>query len=274
MSMVMNGRGEAAIVEGGASCSLRHESARLHVTGGATYIDDIPAPANLLHVAPGLSMRAHARVVSLDLEAVRAFPGVVRVITAQDVPGDNQISPVHAGDEPLLAEGEVFYYGQLLFAVVAETRYAARRAARLAKVEYEDLPAILTLEEARNGAGELVGKSLLMSRGDAPAAVRAAPHMLSGRVVVGGQEQFYLEGQAAYALPGEDGEMRVFFLHPASDRNPAYGRACTGAPRQSGDGGSKAYGRRVWRKGNSGQCVCLPCGAGGIVDRASGTFAA
>jgi xanthine dehydrogenase large subunit len=210
MSMVMNGRGEAAIVEGGASRSLRHESARLHVTGGATYIDDIPAPANLLHVAPGLSMRAHARVVSLDLEAVRAFPGVVRVIMAQDVPGDNQISPVHAGDEPLLAEGEVFYYGQLLFAVVAETRYAARRAARLAKVEYEDLPAILTLEEARNGAGELVGKSLLMSRGDAPEAVRAAPHTLSGRVVVGGQEQFYLEGQAAYALPGEEGEMRVF----------------------------------------------------------------
>lgn len=206
----MNEKGQASVIEGGASRSLRHESARLHVTGRATYIDDIPAPANLLHVVPGLSTRARARIVGIDLEAVRAFPGVVRVITAQDVPGDNQISPVHAGDEPLLAEGEVFYYGQILLAVVAETRHAARRAARLAKVEYEDLPAVLTLEEARSGGGELVGKPLLMSRGDAPEAVCAAPRKLSGRVVVGGQEQFYLEGQAAYAQPGEEGEMRVF----------------------------------------------------------------
>ncbi|BAU38348.1 xanthine dehydrogenase molybdopterin binding subunit XdhB [Acetobacter pasteurianus NBRC 101655] len=196
-------------VPGGATQSLKHESGRLHVSGKATYIDDIPTPANVVHVVPGLSTKAHARIVSMDLEPVKNFPGVLCVLTAQDVLGENQISPVGAGDEPLLATDEVFYYGQPIFAVVAETRLAARKAARQAKIVYEDLPAVLCVEEARQKGGDMVCRPLEMVRGNAKNALENAPKRLSGRITVGGQEQFYLEGQAALATPGEEGEMRI-----------------------------------------------------------------
>ncbi|MFT9063340.1 MAG: xanthine dehydrogenase molybdopterin binding subunit [Acetobacter persici] len=200
----------APIVPGGASTSLRHESARMHVSGSAAYIDDLPEPQGLLHVVPGLSTKAHARIVSMDLEAVRAVPGVVCVLTAADIPGENQISAVGKGDEPLLAEGEVCFYGQPVFVVVAETRGVARRAAKLAKIEYEDRPAVLNIAQARDAGGELVWRPLVMSRGDVEAGLAAAPRRLSGQVTIGGQEHFYLEGQAALAQPGEEGEMRVW----------------------------------------------------------------
>ncbi|MFT8517057.1 MAG: xanthine dehydrogenase molybdopterin binding subunit [Acetobacter persici] len=200
----------APIVPGGASTSLRHESARMHVSGSAAYIDDLPEPQGLLHVVPGLSTKAHARIVSMDLEAVRAVPGVVCVLTAADIPGENQISAVGKGDEPLLAEGEVCFYGQPVFVVVAESRGVARRAAKLAKIEYEDRPAVLNIAQAREAGGELVWRPLVMSRGDVEAGLAAAPRRLSGQVTIGGQEHFYLEGQAALAQPGEEGEMRVW----------------------------------------------------------------
>ncbi|MBS1016148.1 xanthine dehydrogenase molybdopterin binding subunit [Acetobacter persici] len=200
----------APIVPGGASTSLRHESARMHVSGSAAYIDDLPEPQGLLHVVPGLSTKAHARIVSMDLEAVRAVPGVVCVLTAADIPGENQISAVGKGDEPLLAEEEVCFYGQPVFVVVAESRGVARRAAKLAKIEYEDRPAVLNIAQAREAGGELVWRPLVMSRGDVEAGLAAAPRRLAGQVTIGGQEHFYLEGQAALAQPGEEGEMRVW----------------------------------------------------------------
>ncbi|MFT9424328.1 MAG: xanthine dehydrogenase molybdopterin binding subunit [Acetobacter syzygii] len=200
--------GEPAVV-GGASSSLRHESAHLHVAGGARYVDDMPLPAGAVHVALGLSSKAHARIKHMGLDAVAAYPGVICVLTAKDIPGHNQISPVGAGDEPLLAEDEVFFCGQPLFAVVAQTRHAARHAAVLAQVEYEDLPAVLTVEQARAQGSALVCRSLEMTRGNAQQALAQAPCKLAGQLVVGGQEHFYLEGQAALAWPGEDGEMRV-----------------------------------------------------------------
>lgn len=200
---------EPQTVPGGATQSLKHESGRLHVSGKATYIDDIPTPANVVHVVPGLSTKAHARIVSMDLEPVKNFPGVLCVLTAQDVLGENQVSPVGAGDEPLLATDEVFYYGQPIFVVVAETRLAARKAARKAKIVYEDLPAVLSVEEARQKGGDMVCRPLEMMRGNAENALENAPKRLSGRITIGGQEQFYLEGQAALATPGEEGEMRI-----------------------------------------------------------------
>ena len=198
-----------AQVPGAASTSMRHESAHLHVAGEARYVDDVPTPPNAVHVALGLSSRAHARIISMDLGAVRAYPGVVCVLTAQDIAHHNQISSVGAGDEPLLAEDHVFFCGQPLFAVVAQTRQAARHAAVLARVDYEELPAVLNIEQARAQGSALVCRSLEMTRGDAPGALARAPHRLAGQLVIGGQEHFYLEGQAALAWPGEDGEMRV-----------------------------------------------------------------
>ena len=198
------------IVTGGASTSLKHESARMHVSGEATYLDDIPEPRGLVHVVPGLSTKAYARLLSLDLDAVRAVPGVICVLTHKDIPGHNQVSPVGKNDEPLLAEDMVFYYGQPIFIVVAEDRHQARKAARLAKITYEELPAILTIAQAREAGSALVWRPLEMKRGDVDTGLINAPRRLSGRITIGGQEHFYLEGQAALAQPGEEGEMRVW----------------------------------------------------------------
>lgn len=187
--------------------AVAHESAHLHVTGAAHYTDDLPQLAGTLHAAPGLAARAHARVLSLDLDAVRAFPGVRAVITAADIPGVNDCGPV-LQDDPVLAGQIVQFHGQPLFAVAADSHDIARRAARLARVEYEDLPAILTAQQALQ-AESWVLPPIEVTRGDARAALQTAPHRLGGEAVLGGQEHFYLEGQIAYALPGEDQSMQV-----------------------------------------------------------------
>jgi hypothetical protein len=107
---------------------LPHDSAARHVAGSAVYIDDMPEPAGLLHVHLGMSTKAHARITALDLSAVRASPGVVLVLTADDIPGENDVSPV-IHDDKLFADGEVICVGQSLFAVAATSIAAARAAA-------------------------------------------------------------------------------------------------------------------------------------------------
>jgi xanthine dehydrogenase large subunit len=195
-------------IAGGVHEGRRHDSAHKHVSGEAVYIDDMVVPEGLLHVYPGLSERAHARIVSIDLAKVRAAPGVVMVLTAGDIPGVNDISPTGLNDEPVFADGIVQLHGQVMFAVVADSRDQARRAARLAEVEYGDLPAVLDIAAARV-EGALVTEPLTLSRGDAAAAVAAAPHQIEGRIEIGGQEHFYLETQIAMAVPGEDDEVLV-----------------------------------------------------------------
>src|SRR5215831_17690950 len=193
---------------GGVGQSIPHDSAHLHVSGEALYIDDIPEVRGTLHAAIGMSERAHARIKSLDLTRVRAAPGVVAVLTAKDVPGKNDYGPVVA-DDPIFATTLVQYLGQSIFAVAAETVEEARRAARLAVVEYEDLKPIVTAEAAVR-ANSFVLPTERMQRGDPAAAIAAAPHRLNGRIHIGGQEQFYLEGMVAYAVPKEDGTMLVY----------------------------------------------------------------
>lgn len=185
-----------------------HESAVLHVLGQATYTDDIPETAGTLHAALGLSGRAHARILAVDLEPVRASRGVVAVLTARDIPGLNDCGPI-IHDDPILADGLVQYVGQPIFIVVADSHDNARRAAKLATVEYEDLPAILTPQQAR-AAQSFVLPPMRLARGDAESAFAAAPYRVKGELSVGGQEQFYLEGQIAYAIPGEDRGMHVY----------------------------------------------------------------
>jgi xanthine dehydrogenase large subunit len=194
--------------------AIAHDSAEKHVSGEALYIDDLPEPAGLLHLYVGQSARAHARVTRLDLSAVRAAPGVVCVLTSTDVPGRNEIGPV-INDEPLLPEGIVRFLGQPLFAVAAKTLPKARAAAALAVVEYEDLPPLLTIAAAR-AANSLIEASQVMRLGDAHAAIASSPHELSGTLAIGGQDHFYLEGQVALVLPGEDGDLHVW----SSTQNP------------------------------------------------------
>lgn len=192
-----------------------HESAHLHVTGRAQYTDDIPELTGTLHAAFGLSQRAHARILSMDLSAVRSAPGVVAVITIDDVPGDRLVGPAVA-DEPVLADGKVEYFGQPLFAVAATSHDLARRAALLAKVEYEDLPAILDVKEGADKESYVL-PPVRISNGDMQTRLEQGPHRHPGTVYCGGQEQFYLEGQVAYAVPGEGDEMQIY----ASTQHPS-----------------------------------------------------
>ena len=191
----------------GVGLPREHESAALHVLGQATYTDDIPEVQGTLHAALGLSSKAHARIVSLDLDAVRASPGVKAVYTVADIPGLNDCGPI-IHDDPIFADGEVLYVGQPIFIVAADSHTNARRAARRAKVEYEDLPAILTPQEAK-AAGSYVLPPMRLQRGDCAAAFERAPRKVQGQLFVGGQEQFYLEGQIAYAIPKENKGMLV-----------------------------------------------------------------
>ncbi|SDZ05378.1 xanthine dehydrogenase, molybdenum binding subunit apoprotein [Jannaschia faecimaris] len=188
---------------------LPHESARLHVTGAARYTDDVPAPAGCLHLAFGVSDIARGTLEALDLDAVRAAPGVVAVLSAADLDPMPDCSPsLH--DEPLLCTGEIHYAGQPLYVVVADSHLHARRAARLHKATVTEGDAILTVEDALDAESWFDGGPRVWTDGDVEAALAAAPHVLTSQIEMGGQEHFYLEGQAALAVPSEAGEMHVF----------------------------------------------------------------
>jgi xanthine dehydrogenase large subunit len=188
---------------------LPHDSAEKHVSGEAIYIDDIPEPPGLLHAYIRSSDIAHGRIKKLDLAPTRAQPGVAAAMAAADLPtGHNDIGPGFAGD-PVFAEQIVEYAGQSVFAVAAETREQARAAAMQAVIEYEELSAILTIEEALAQGAQVLPTVTLM-RGDAGKIIAKAPRKVSGRLAIGGQDHFYLEGQIAVAVPGEDGDMLVY----------------------------------------------------------------
>ncbi|WP_092369746.1 xanthine dehydrogenase molybdopterin binding subunit [Cribrihabitans marinus] len=196
-------------IKGAVHTDLHHDSAIKHVTGRAEYCDDIAEPAGTLHAYLGLSTRAHARIRDLDLEAVRSAPGVVGVLTAKDIPGVNDVSPTGLNDEPVLADGKVEFWGQPIFAVIAETRDAARRAAKRASVSYEDLPHVLEPDAAREADMPYVTPPLTLKRGEAVSAMENAAHRIKGRMRVGGQDHLYLEGHIAFAIPGEDEDVIV-----------------------------------------------------------------
>lgn len=193
-----------ARIVGGVHQSARHDSAVAQVTGRARYIDDLPVSPDMLHAALLLSPHAHARVRAIDIDRL---PPDVFVVTAADIPGVNDIGPV-LKDEPLLAEELVTYEGQPVAALAAPTLDAARAAARLINVDYEPLPAVLGIDAAI-AAESYVAPPQRMQRGDARAALAAAPHRLKGEVRSGGQDHFYLEGQIALAQPGDSGDILV-----------------------------------------------------------------
>jgi xanthine dehydrogenase large subunit len=198
---------DAGAIAGGVRQALAHDSATKHVSGAAAYVDDIPELPGTVQVLVGMSERAHAGIKSLDLDAVGAAQGVVAVLSADDIAGVNDASPV-AGDDPVFAETVVEYAGQSIFAIVAESIIDARAALKLAQVRYDDEPANLTVDAALAADADLLPPHT-MTLGDADAALAAAEHRLAGRIAVGGQDHFYLEGQIAYAVPGEDGDMVV-----------------------------------------------------------------
>ncbi len=191
-----------------AHASHPHESAVLHVAGEATYTDDIREVAGTLYAAVGMSSCAHGTLRSMDLSAVRAAPGVVAVLTAADIPGVNDCGPI-VKDDPILADGRVQYIGQPVFVVVATSVRQARYAATKAHIDYAELPAVLTPQAAWAQQSYVV-PPMRLTRGHPAEKLAAAPRRSSGSLSVGGQEQFYLEGQISYAIPKEDRQLLVY----------------------------------------------------------------
>ncbi|MEM8662571.1 MAG: xanthine dehydrogenase molybdopterin binding subunit [Pseudomonadota bacterium] len=187
---------------------LPHDAAKLHVTGTARYTDDVPVPAGCLHLAFGKSTIAKGDIKDMDLRAVRQSPGVVAVLTAEDLPADNDVSPSNH-DEPLLSDGHIHYLGQPIFAVVADTHLAARHAATKGEITYAEGTPLLTIDEAMAANSRFEDGPRVYSKGDVTKALAEAPHHARGTLEIGGQEHFYLEGQAALAVPGEEGDMVV-----------------------------------------------------------------
>ena len=208
-------RGRMTLPESPHGSALNNMSAELHVSGRALYTDDLPEVEGTLFAAIGTSPVAHARLASLDLGPVRAASGVVAVLTSDDLPGPNSFAP-DALDDPIFAAGEVLYAGQSVFVVVAHSLGQARRAARLARFEFEPRPAVIDIHDAIV-EGTYLDEPSVLKRGDVDAALREAPHNLRGRIRTGGQDHFYLEGQVALAVPEEGGLMRVV----CSSQNPS-----------------------------------------------------
>ncbi|KAN0059894.1 hypothetical protein ACQY0O_008469 [Thecaphora frezii] len=199
--------------------SIPHLSAMKQVTGEAIYIDDMPPVANELHGALVLSQRAHAKLLRVDVSEALRMPGVVDFVTARDIPagGSNVWNPP-AMDEVFFAEDEVHCVGQLIGIVVADTKKRAQEAARRVKVEYEDLPHILTIDEAIANESFFKPRPVIHRGCDPDQGWEGYDHVLEGETRMGGQEHFYLETNACLIVPGaEDSEIEVF----SSTQNPS-----------------------------------------------------
>src|ERR687890_2135043 len=184
--------------------ALPHESAALHVTGAALYTDDLVGRTpHVLHAHPVQAPHAHAGVTRLDAAPALAVPGVVRVLTADDVPGVNDAGVKH--DEPLFPD-EVMYHGHAVCWVLGETLEAARLGAAAVEVEVETLPSLVTIREAID-AESFQGGQPTVARGDVEAGLAASAHVFSGEFEFAGQEHFYLETHCSLALVDENGQI-------------------------------------------------------------------
>ncbi len=200
-----------------------HESAHLHVTGSATFTDDMPELAGTLYAAIIKSPVAHGELIGdgIDREAILKEHGVVAVYTAKDIPGENNCGPI-VHDDPFLAVGKVEFLGQAVAVVVAREMLYAREAAHKAKVLVKELPPILTIDEAM-AAQSFVMPPKGITRGNASEAIAKAPRKVKGSTETGQQEQFYMEGQITYAVPREDGQLTLYSStqHPDGNQREA-----------------------------------------------------
>jgi xanthine dehydrogenase molybdopterin binding subunit len=190
------------------SANFPHESAIKHVSGASVFVDDIIADERLLYGYVLFSRHAHARIRSVDISAAKAVQGVHAVLTAADIPGINQMGPVYK-DEQCLAENKVLFIGQAVCLIAAETEGICRQAARLITIDYQPLPAILTIEQAM-AKKQQMGDTTRISKGDPSAAFKKAVYIINGEFRTGAQEHWYLETQVCLCNPGESQEINVY----------------------------------------------------------------
>jgi xanthine dehydrogenase large subunit len=178
-----------------------------HVKGKSIYLDDIQELQGTLYALPFDSNVAHAKIKSIDFEKALNHKGVVSIITAKDIPGENQIGGIFP-DEPLLAEGEVHFHGQVIAIIVGTSEHHCRMAAKLITVVYDELPVITNPREAQK-QDKLIMPPRQFQLGNTSEAWSQCEHIFEGRTDVNGQEHLYIETQGAYARPKEDGSIIV-----------------------------------------------------------------
>ncbi|XP_060084653.1 xanthine dehydrogenase/oxidase-like [Ylistrum balloti] len=195
---------------------LNHLSAYKQATGEAIYVDDIPPYKDELILAFVFSTKSHAKLINVDPSVSLTMPGVVDFISFKDIPGQNMWGPIEH-DEEFMASEKVVCMGQIVGAVIADSQTHAQRAAKAVQVKYEDLSPIITIKEAI-AAKSYHGEPRVIERGNLREGFEMSDHIIEGEVHIGGQEHFYLETNAALAVPKyEDGEMEMF----VSTQNPA-----------------------------------------------------
>jgi len=187
--------------------SAKHESAVGHVTGRAVYTDEQREPLGLASLYPVQAPHARATLVALDTAAARTMPGVLAVLTAHDIPGENDTGPIRH-DEPLIAAETIQFWGQPVAWVVATDEALAKAAAAQVQARYEPLPAVLSIDEAI-ARGQYFGAPVVVARGDAAQALAQATHRVQGEVRMGGQDHFYLETQASWVHVDSEGLVQV-----------------------------------------------------------------
>jgi len=197
-----------SVPQGEAGKSHKHESATRQVSGIARYVDDMPEAANIHHVAVGVSSVTSGKITSIDLSQVFASEGVLDVITVHDIPGHRDIGPVFPGD-PLLADSEILYHSQPIFAVLAKTVNLARQATLKANIVISAKEACLSVAQAKKQEN-FVRPPHFMRRGDFEKSYKQSPVQIEGEMIIGGQEHMYLEGQVSMAIPEEEDRMLVY----------------------------------------------------------------
>ncbi len=187
---------------------MKHIDSGLHTRGESQYVDDVPPPADMLYAAVFASPVAHGTIRALHTQEAKAIEGVVAVLTAADIPGENQIGPI-ISDETLLAEGDVHYVGQPVVVVVATSPEIARKGVRCIALDVHERPAITDPREAY-ARGQVIGAPRTFVLGDVESAWATCDVVVEGSCDIGGQEHLYLETQRARAIPLEDNVIRIY----------------------------------------------------------------
>jgi xanthine dehydrogenase molybdopterin binding subunit len=200
------------------SIELHHDSAERHVTGESVYVNDMDGGSTMLYGYVVYSTKAHARICAINTARAEALRGVHAIITARDIPGQNQMGPV-VHNEVCLAGKEVTFVGQAVALVAADHQETARLAAKLVEIEYDELPAILSIDEAME-KGQMLDVPRMIQRGDVKTGLGQSTHVLKGSLKTGAQEHWYLETQSCLCIPGEQKEMNVFSStqHPSENQ--------------------------------------------------------
>ncbi|KAK4384529.1 Xanthine dehydrogenase 1 [Sesamum angolense] len=209
-----------------------HLSSKLQVTGEAEYTDDVPMPPNSLHAALVLSRKPHARILEIDDVAAKSSPGFAGIFFAKDVPGTNKIGPIVA-DEELFASGIVTCVGQVIGVVVADTHENAKHAARMVHIQYEELPAVLSIEDAIQSNSFHPNTEKCLRQGDVEHCFFSGQcdKIIEGEVLVGGQEHFYLEPNSTLIWTTDGGnEVHMISSTQAPQKHQKYVANVLGLP--------------------------------------------